>query len=493
MREGRQPFPAGEDHLRYSGCRADEQHFQEYVLEVAVCKRVVQSCGDDSGPSITQIPESSESSFWTTYNVTTGASGRESSQEFHKDSYQDYYWFSRVGEGSLGGKARGLAFLNHLVQKYSLSEKYDDLRVSIPRTIVLTTDWFDKFIVENGLQYVIDSELSDDEILSEFVASTLPEELTQNTSRLFWPRLTVLWRCVREFPSWKTATISLSQECTQLICALRWKTRTGCCVGTRQGNQESVYAFDILQRAAVTTSRPSGNLLGEEKMAVIVQTICGTVHGHDFYPMMSGVGRSLNSYPIGSEKATDGVLNVAFGLGKTVVDGGRTLRVDPLHPKKILQLSNPKLAQRDTQNEMFVLDLRPSAFKISKNDGVNLRRIPVADALTEYDRPELVASTDNALDDRMVPGIGIRGARVVSFDGIFQYDRFPLAKALSEIMSICRDELQRARSRSSSLWIRSSLRQEKWLTLSCFRSVPCSSGIGSRDFHDRGCRGDCVQ
>ena len=100
--------------------------------------------------------------------------------EFHKDSYQDYYWFSRVGEGSLGGKARGLAFLNHLVQKYSLSEKYDDLRVSIPRTIVLTTDWFDKFIVENGLQYVIDSELSDDEILSEFVASTLPEELTRH-------------------------------------------------------------------------------------------------------------------------------------------------------------------------------------------------------------------------------------------------------------------------------------------------------------------------
>ncbi len=357
--------------------------------------------------------------------------------EFHKDSYEDYFWFSRVGDGSLGGKARGLAFLNHLIQKYSLTDKYEGLRISIPRTIVLTTDWFDKFILDNGLQYVIDSELSDDEILSEFVASTLPEELAQNLKAFLATvdsPLAVRSSSKLEDSNYQPfAGVYATYMCPPVENKDRMLRELGKAV-------KSVYASTYF-RGSRNYIQASGNLLGEEKMAVIVQTICGTAHGNDFYPMMSGVGRSLNSYPIGAEKASDGVLNVAFGLGRTVVDGGRSLRVDPLHPKKILQLSNPRLSQRDTQNEMFVLDMSPAAFKISRNDGVNLRRIPVAEALDSYDRPELVASTYDALDDRMVPGIGIRGARVISFDGIFQYDRLPLAKALSEVMSICRNEL----------------------------------------------------
>ena len=357
--------------------------------------------------------------------------------EFHKDSYEDYFWFSRVGDGSLGGKARGLAFLNHLIQKYSLTDKYEGLRISIPRTIVLTTDWFDKFILGNGLQYVIDSELSDDEILSEFVASTLPEELVQNLKAFLATvdgPLAVRSSSKLEDSNYQPfAGVYATYMCPPVENKDRMLRELGKAV-------KSVYASTYF-RGSRNYIQASGNLLGEEKMAVIVQTICGTAHGNDFYPMMSGVGRSLNSYPIGAEKASDGVLNVAFGLGRTVVDGGRSLRVDPLHPKKILQLSNPRLSQRDTQNEMFVLDMSPAAFKISRNDGVNLRRIPVAEALDSYDRPELVASTYDALDDRMVPGIGIRGARVISFDGIFQYDRLPLAKALSEVMSICRNEL----------------------------------------------------
>ncbi len=357
--------------------------------------------------------------------------------EFHMDSYEDYFWFSRVGDGSLGGKARGLAFLNHLIQKYSLTDKYEGLRISIPRTIVLTTDWFDKFILGNGLQYVIDSELSDDEILSEFVASTLPEELAQNLKAFLATVDGPL--AVRSSSKLEDSNYQpfAGVYATYMCPPVENKDRM---LRELEKAVKSVYASTYF-RGSRNYIQASGNLLGEEKMAVIVQTICGTAHGNDFYPMMSGVGRSLNSYPIGAEKASDGVLNVAFGLGRTVVDGGRSLRVDPLHPKKILQLSNPRLSQRDTQNEMFVLDMSPAAFKISRNDGVNLRRIPVAEALDSYDHPELVASTYDALDDRMVPGIGIRGARVISFDGIFQYDRLPLAKALSEVMSICRNEL----------------------------------------------------
>ena len=203
---------------------------------------------------------------------------------------------------------------------------------------------------------------------------------------------------------------------------------------------KSVYAstFFVGSRNYI---QASGNLLGEEKMSVIIQDICGSVHGNDFYPMMSGVGRSLNSYPIGSEKAEDGVLNVAFGLGKTVVDGGKTLRVCPKQPRKILQLTETRMALRETQNEMYTLDLNPTSFKVSKNDGINLRNVKVTEALKEFDHPELVASTYVAQDDRIQPGVTAAGPRIVSFDAIFKYERLPLASALHDIMEICKNEL----------------------------------------------------
>lgn len=357
--------------------------------------------------------------------------------EFRKDSYQDYYWFSRMGEGSLGGKARGLAFLNHLVQKYSLSDKYEGLEISIPRTVTLTTDWFDRFITDNGLQYVIDSDLSDDEILSEFVASSLPEELNQNLKAYIqtakYPIAVRSSSKLEDSNYQPFAGVYATYMCPLVENKDRMLRELGKAV-------KSVYASTYFAGSR-NYIQASGNLLGEEKMAVILQDICGTVHGGDFYPMLSGVGRSLNSYPIGSERAEEGVLSVAFGLGKTVVDGGKALRVDPVQPRKILQLSSTKLALRDTQTEIYALDLRPNAFKISRDDGVNLRRIPTDEALSGFDHPELVASTYDVQDDRLVPGISVRGPRVITFDGIFQYGRFPLAQALSDIMGICREEL----------------------------------------------------
>ena len=104
-------------------------------------------------------------------------SGRGIIAKFERDTYEKYIWFARVGEGSLGGKARGLAFLNSLIQKYELANKYPDVKISIPRTIVVAADYFDEFILMNDLQYVIDADISDEEILSEFVASSLPKEL----------------------------------------------------------------------------------------------------------------------------------------------------------------------------------------------------------------------------------------------------------------------------------------------------------------------------
>ena len=356
---------------------------------------------------------------------------------FDSSSYERHVWFARMGEGSLGGKARGLAFLNNLVYKYHLSERYPEIKVSIPRTVVIATDYFDQFILENDLQYVIDSEISDEEILSEFVASRLPEELVDQL-RVFIESarspLAVRSSSKLEDSSYQpfagvysTYMIPLVENKDQMLRMLGKAIK-------------SVYA-SVFYSSSRTYIHTTANLLSEEKMAVVVQSICGSQHGGFYYPMLSGVARSVNYYPIGSEKAEDGIVNLAFGLGKTVVDGGNTLRVVPKFPKKILQLSEPKLALRDTQKTMYALDLRPGAFKISKNEGVNLAHSQVADMLSEFPYPELVASTFSSENNRMVPGVSVKGPRVISFDAILRYGKFPLAQFIKEILEICRNEL----------------------------------------------------
>ena len=176
-------------------------------------------------------------------------------------------------------------------------------------------------------------------------------------------------------------------------------------------------------------------------MAVVVQDICGSQHGDIFYPMMSGVARSVNFYPLDGEKPEDGVVNVVFGLGKRVVEGGRTLRFSPRYPKRILQLSKPALALRDTQGMMYALDLHPGAFKISRDESINFADIPIVDAAKGYPYPYMVFSTYDAGSDSFQLGTELRGPRVVSYDAIFRYDRFSLAQALSDILDICRKEL----------------------------------------------------
>lgn len=176
-------------------------------------------------------------------------------------------------------------------------------------------------------------------------------------------------------------------------------------------------------------------------MAVVVQSICGSAHEGMYYPMLSGVARSVNFYPIGSEKPEDGIVNLAFGLGKTVVDGGNSLRFSPKFPKKILQLSEPKLALRDTQKMMYALDLRAGSFKISRDEGVNLAHMQVSEALQTFSYPELVASTFSVENNRMLPGIAAKGPRVISFDAILKYGRYPLAQIIRDVLDICKKEL----------------------------------------------------
>ncbi len=363
--------------------------------------------------------------------------GRGVIAHFDAETYGRHIWFSRMGEGSLGGKARGLAFLNSLVYKHHLSDRYDNVKISIPRTVVIATEYFDQFILENDLQFVIDSDISDEEILSEFVSSRLPERLVEELRAYIETTrspLAVRSSSKLEDSSYQpfagvysTYMIPFAQNRDQMLRMLGKAIK-------------SVYA-SVFYNGSRSYIQTTGNLLSEEKMAVVIQSICGSEHNDLYYPMLSGVARSVNFYPIGSEKPEDGIIDLAFGLGKTVVDGGNSLRFSPKYPKKILQLSEPKLALRDTQKMMYALDLRAGSFKISRDEGINLAHLPVAEALQGFPNPELVASTFSIENNRMLPGITAKGPRIISFDSILKYNRYPLAQILRDILDICRKEL----------------------------------------------------
>ena len=363
--------------------------------------------------------------------------GRGVIAHFDTDSYERYIWFARMGEGSIGGKARGLAFLNSLVLKHGLSDKYDGVKISIPRTVVVSADFFDRFILENGLQYVIDSDISDEEILSEFVSSRLPEELVEQLRSYIETVRTPL--AVRSSSKLEDSSYQpfAGVYSTYMIPLVENKDQMLRMLGKAI---KSVYA-SVFYSGSRSYIQTTANLLSEEKMAVVVQSICGSVHNGLYYPMISGVGRSVNFYPIGNERAEDGIVNLAFGLGKTVVDGGNSLRFSPKYPKKILQLSEPGMAMRDTQKKMFALDMRPGAFKISRNEGVNLAHTLISDVLQDFPYPELVASTFSVENNRMVPGISTRGPRIISFDAILKYGRYPIARIICDILDIFRKEL----------------------------------------------------
>lgn len=365
------------------------------------------------------------------------AMGRGIIAEFSNGNYDRYISFARMGDGSLGGKARGLAFLNRLIEKHSLTDRYENISISIPRSIVISTEYFDEFILENGLQYVIDSELSDDEILSEFVASRLPEGLISGLKTYLKTVDTPL--AVRSSSKLEDSNYQpfAGVYSTYMIPHVDNKDMM---LRILDKAIKSVYA-SVFYNGSRTYIQTTGNLQSEEKMAVVIQNICGSEHNGLYYPLISGVGRSVNFYPIGGERMEDGIVNVVFGLGKSVVEGGKTLRFSPEFPKKILQLSQPYLAMRDSQKMMFALDLRPGAFKISRNEGVNLAHIPVTEVIPDYANSNLVFSTYSAVDNRIVPGVEESGARIVSFDAILKYGKYPLAKALSEIMDICRKDL----------------------------------------------------
>ena len=356
---------------------------------------------------------------------------------FDRESYSDAIGFARIGDGSLGGKARGLAFMNSMLIKHRLYDKYPEVRVLIPRTVVVATDWFDTFIRENGLKHIIACEHSDSEILAEFVASTLPRELTED--------LRAFVRTVRK-PLAVRSSSKLEDSHYQPFAGI-YSTYMIPYVGDEDRMLrllcravKSVYA-SVYYAGARAYIQSSQNLLSEEKMAVIIQEVCGTEQNGCFMPTFSGVARSINYYPIGDEAAEDGVCNVAMGLGKLVVEGGRTLRFSPRYPQKVLQTSTPELALRETQNEVLALDIRPEAFRTSTDDGVNIVRADFS-RIGEFRNARYVTSVWDRDNGRISDSPFSEGHKIITFNAILKYGTFPLAEIVDDILKLGAEEMR---------------------------------------------------
>ncbi len=357
--------------------------------------------------------------------------------KFDPETFNDTISFSKLGEGSVGGKARGLSFLNHILQKYDLYDKWEGVRVTVPRTLVVTTDYFDSFIEENGLRYVINSDFSDEEILSEFVASTLPKELTEALRTFIGNvRKPLAVRSSSKLEDsyyqpfagvYSTYMIPVSDNQDQQLRMLAKAIK-------------SVYAsvYYASSRSYITAS---ANVIAEEKMAVIVEEICGKADGDLYFPTLSGVARSVNFYPIGHERAEEGIVKLAYGLGKAVVDGEDVLRFSPAYPKNVLQTSTPELTMSDTQKVMYALDMDPEKFRTSVDDAVNLRRIPVSECGGLRDFRKVVSTWDYA-NMRMVDSAAPEGPKFVTFAQMLRYGTFPVADIVSELIRIAKNEMK---------------------------------------------------
>lgn len=363
-------------------------------------------------------------------------SGQGVIANFDKNHYSRYIWFSKLGDGSLGGKARGLAFINKILAKYNLTKKYPGITLSIPRTITIASDYFDSFIIENGLQYVIDAEITDDEILAEFINSRLPESLIEKIKAyidtISYP-LAIRSSSILEDSHYQpfagiysTYMVPYTKNKDQMVRLISKAIK-------------SVYA-SVYYSSSRAYIQSTSNMLSEEKMAIVIQGVCGSEDSGYYFPTISGVARSVNYYPLGNEKTEDGVVNLAFGLGKLIVEGEKSIRFSPKHPHKTLQLSTPRITLNETQNAMYALDLQPDKFKTSVDDGINIHKFTIPET-ENFRNLAHVASTWDMNDSKFIPNILTKGNRVITFSRILQYNTLPIPKIIADLLEICRHEL----------------------------------------------------
>lgn len=348
---------------------------------------------------------------------------------FDRMKFDKYAHFARIGEGSLGGKGRGLAFLDNIIKRHPEFNQFENATVQIPKSVVLCTDIFDEFMMSNNLYPIALSDASDDEILKHFLHAQLPDSLIADFFTFFEAtkssiaiRSSSLLEDAHYQPFagiYSTYMIPYLEDKYQMLQML------ACAI-------KGVYA-SVFYRDSKAYMTATSNVIDQEKMAVILQQVVGKDYGTRFYPTMSGVLRSLNYYPIGDEEAEEGIASLALGLGKYIVDGGQTLRVCPYHPNQVLQTSETELALRDTQTQFYALDMKHVGNDFKVDDGFNILKLRVKDAVEDLSLT-YIASTFDPYDQVINDGVYENGRKLITFSSVLQHGVVPLPEILQMSM-----------------------------------------------------------
>ena len=356
---------------------------------------------------------------------------------YQKERFDEYSNFARIGEGSLGGKGRGLAFIGAMIKRNPQLE-HNNFSVNIPKTVVLCTDIFDEFMDTNNLYSIALNDIEDDEMLQYFLRASLPTHLIDDLMAF----LDVIKRPIAVRSS------SLLEDAHYQPFAGVYSTYMVPHIADKYEQLElvskaikGVYA-SVFYKDSKAYMEATSNVIESEKMAIVLQEVVGQEYGDHLYPTISGVAKSLNFYPIGNEKAEDGIANIALGLGKYVVDGGVTLRFSPQHPRNILQMSSMDFALRETQTQFLALDTKDTTLNLTANDAFNLIKLSVKDAdkdgILKY-----ITSTYDPQDMIIRDGYYPGGRKILSFANILQYDMLPLSETLNNLLGIGQKEMGR--------------------------------------------------
>lgn len=358
---------------------------------------------------------------------------------YKKERFDEYSNFARIGDGSLGGKGRGLAFIGAMIKRYPKLEQ-ENFAVNIPKTVVICTDIFDEFMETNELYPIALSDTDNDTILKYFLRASLPSRLIEDLmafSEVVKGPIAIRSSSLLEDSHYQpfagiysTYMTPKQEDKYEMLRSLSDAIK-------------AVYASVFYQDSKAYMTATS-NLIDQEKMAIVLQEVVGTQYGDHYYPTISGVARSLNFYPIGNEKAEDGIANIALGLGKYIVDGGLTLRFSPRHPHNILQMSSTDFALRETQTRFYALDLNPENIvdKFSVDDAFNLKKLTLKEADADGSL-KFITSTYDPYDMIIRDGYYPGGRKILSFVNVLQHDVFPLASTLDQLLQIGQKEMGR--------------------------------------------------
>lgn len=357
---------------------------------------------------------------------------------FEKDRFDKYSYFARIGEGSMGGKGRGLAFMGHIAKKHQELSEYKNLQVTIPKTVVLCTDIFDEFMETNKLYSMALSNIPDEDILKHFLAAKLPERLLDDFLVFF-----------------KAVNNPIAVRSSSLLEDSHYQPFAGIFSTYMIPNVEdesemirmvsdaikAVYA-SVFYKDSKSYMIATQNVVDQEKMAIVLQEVAGSRYNNHFYPTISGVARSINYYPLGDEKPEDGVVQMALGLGKYIVEGSQGLRFSPLYPKKILQLSTIDSALKETQSHFYALSMHSIEQEFLVDDSFNLVKLDLQDADNDGTL-RYIASTYDPVDMIIRDGYHPGGRKVVSFVHLLQHNMLPLAEMLDRVLKVARAEMGR--------------------------------------------------